>query len=164
MTFYRYACLCLTLTLAMPAYAGAADLGTLSDTLGNIGGVLRDADAARERYERRSSDANYEREWRDREYKLEETRVDEVARQAGVSRSQVRDMRADGRSWDEICRRYNVDTRRIGYGSSSNRNYDRDRDNDLYRGYYDKHPKGGPPGLMKKGGMPPGQAKKQKNW
>lgn len=160
-TTHRILPLLLLLAVFMPfRHVHAADLGSIGDTLGSLGDLINEADRARERFERRQSDRDYERRWRDNEYRLEEARIDTLARKAGVSRDRIRDMRADGASWSDICRRYDIDPRSIGYGVRSYKNYDREHDDDLYRGYYRDHPHGGPPGLMKKGGMPPGQAKK----
>lgn len=159
-----FGCLILVASLLLPVSAHAADLGDIADSLGALGDLINEADRARERFEQRQSDRSYEREWRDREYRLEEGRIDTLARKAGVSRDRIRDMRRDGASWTDICRRYDLDPRTIGYGTRTYRGYDREHDDDLYRGYYRDHPHGGPPGLMKKGGMPPGQAKKNQDY
>ena len=150
-----------------PDVSSAASAGDMlrqsADTLSDLGSALRDADDARDRYNRNKSDRDadrYEREWREQEYKFEESRIDRMAKEANVSRSQIRDMREDGKSWNEIGKRYNVDPQKVNYGHKGPGNYDRDNDRDLQRRYYKEHPgkarghykgtKDGPPGQYKK--------------
>lgn len=162
----RVTALLLCLAMTAPLAARADELRDLGTTLGVLSDLIREADYARQKLDRisrqgRYDDAyRYERRWREYEYRLEEARVDRIARFADVSRMQVRDMRASGMGWPEICRYFGVSPRSIGYGYRLYDAYDREFDDDLYRGYYKSHPHGGPPGLMKKGGMPPGKARK----
>ena len=135
-----------------------------ADFFSDISDALRNADSARDRYNQQRSGQNadrYEREWRDNEYKLEEARVQRMAKEAKISPTEVRRMREDGASWKDISDRYRVDPRKMGYGHKGSHGYDRDRDHDLHQHIYKKdnpgkargHYKGTPDG-------PPGQYKK----
>lgn len=142
---------CLYVGLLCLALPGASFAASLTDTLDNLSDLSRSADDARAAYDRAKSSggdySSHERQWHERENRLENARVERLAKESGVSKSKIRSMRRDGESWENIARRNGQDPSRLGYGSSR---YDHDRD-----GW-----KGTPPGLAKKGGMPPGQAKK----
>ncbi len=154
------------LVVSMPGMSGAAMMGRGADFFSGIGDAMRDADNARDRYYqyRSSRDAaRYEREWREYEYRLEQARIERMARETKISPDRLRRMREDGRSWKSISDHYRIDPRRIGYGHRGPHGYDRDHDNDLRHRIYRDHPgkarghyKGTP-------GGPPGQYKKHKN-
>lgn len=158
----------LLLGMLKPGFAASASdvLRSNADFFSDIGDALRDADNARDQYYKNRSGrdaARYEQEWRDYEYKLEEARVQRMAKETKASPAEVRRMREDGRSWKDISDRYRIDSRRIGYDHKGPQGYDRDRDQDLYGRIYKKdnpgkargHYKGTPDG-------PPGQYKKNK--
>lgn len=140
----------LLLSCLAAAPAVAADMGSIANLLESLSDMTRAADRAHEDYLSAVNGgrdySRYERDWRNRESSLERERIRIMARVADVPESRIRAMREEGRSWASIARRYNLDDDRF-YGSSR---YDRERDQ--WRGT--------PPGLAKKGGMPPGQAKK----
>lgn len=137
------------LCVAPASYAGRLD--AFSDALEELAEMTRSADRAHDAWEdavRGKRDyERYERDWYERESRLEHARVRTVARMADVSESRIRELRRQGYGWDRIARQYNIDSRRFGYGLSR---YDHERD----------RWKGVPPGLAKKGGLPPGQVKK----
>jgi hypothetical protein len=168
----------LLVGMPQPGSAAISDIFRAKDAYSDVSDALHDADTARDRYYQNRSGRDsdrYEREWRNSEYKLEEARVQRMAREAKVSPDEVRKMREDGRSWDDISKRHRVDSRKMGYGHKGPHGYDRDRDQDMQRHFYkdkhkdkhkhqDKH-KGDHPGKAKghyKGtpGGPPGQYKK----
>ncbi len=142
-----------TLLFAASSSALGGSLDRFSDALESLADMARSADRAHEAFEdamRNGRDyGRYDREWRDYESRLERERVRVMARIADVDESRIRELRRDGHGWDSIARRYHFDPRRFGYGLSR---YDHERD-----GW-----RGTPPGLAKKGGLPPGQAKKFK--
>ena len=133
------------LLLGMPTSGSAAisDIFRVKDTFSDIGDAIHDADNARDRYyqNRTGRDADrYEQEWRNSEYKLEEARVQRMAKEAKASPNEIRKMREDGRSWDDISKRHKVDSRKMGYGHKGPHGYDRDHDQDMHRHIYkDKH-------------------------
>jgi hypothetical protein len=121
-----------TAPFSHPAYSDIAD-------------ALLDADRARDRYNehRRGRDADrYEREWIDREHKLEQTRIERMSREARTPPHELRKMRESGRSWKDISSRYRIDARKMGCGLKGPRGYDRDNDRDLHRHLYKKKGKG----------------------
>jgi len=133
------------LLLGMPKPASTALFGP--SLFSDVGDALRDADQARERYHeyknRKGREADrYEREWLDREQRLEDTRIERMSREAKTSPHEVRKMRDHGRSWKDISDRFRVDARKMGYGQKGPRGYDRDNDRDLYRHLYNKRGKG----------------------
>lgn len=157
--------ICLAL-LGAPAAGKAASATDLADVLSGISDAMRNADDARDLYYRNKSGSEaerYEREWREREYQLEESRIREMAREARVSPEEIGRMRSGGRSWQDISDRYRLDPRRLGYGHKSHDGYDRDSDRSLRERMYRDNPglarghyKGTPAG-------PPGQYKKNKD-
>ena len=141
----------LLCTASAPAMAlNLGDFASALDSLATLSRAADDAHSALDRAVNGGKDySRYERDWRTSERRLENERVRVMARMAGVSESRIREMRSNGEGWDRICRRYDVEPSRFGYGGSR---YDHDRDS--WRGT--------PPGLAKKeGGMPPGQYKKE---
>ena len=110
----------------------------------DVGDALHDADKARERYHKHRSGreaAHFEREWHEREYKLEDARIHRMSREARIPPNEIERMRENGRSWKEICDRHRVDARKMGYGHKGPHGYDRDHDRDLQRQLYRKgHP------------------------
>jgi len=111
----------------------------------DVGDAIRDADHAREKYHQHRSGrdaARYEREWYDREQKLEEVRVHRMSREAKMSSHEVQKQRAGGHSWKDICDRYRIDAHKMGYGHKGPHGYDRDHDRDLQHHLYKKrhHP------------------------
>ncbi|MDR2695014.1 MAG: hypothetical protein LBC79_01355 [Deltaproteobacteria bacterium] len=131
------------LLLGMPEPASTALFG--QSAFSDIGDALRDADHARDRYQehRKGRDADrYEREWIAREHRLEDTRIERMARETRASSHEVRKMRESGRSWKDVSDRYRIDPRKMGYGHKGPRGYDRDHDRDLYRQLYKKQGKG----------------------
>jgi hypothetical protein len=131
------------LLLGMPKPASTAMLG--HSVFSDVGDALRDADHARDRYleYRKGRDGNrYERDWLDREYKLEEVRIERMSRETRTSPHELRKMRENGRSWKDICDRHRVDARKMGCGNKGAHGYDRDNDRDLYRQLYKTKGKG----------------------
>jgi hypothetical protein len=131
------------LLLGMPNPCSAALFG--KSTFSDVGDALRDADHARERYHQHRSgrDSNrYEREWIDRESKLEDVRIHRMSKEAKTPARDVRKMRENGSSWKDISHRYRVDAHKMGCDHKGPHGYDRDHDRDLYRHLYKKHGKG----------------------
>ncbi|MDR0239440.1 MAG: hypothetical protein LBI88_04310 [Deltaproteobacteria bacterium] len=129
------------LLLGMPQPVSAALFG--KSIFSDISNAMDAADHARDRYHqhRRDRDAGrYEREWIDREHKLEQTRIERMSREAKISPHEVRKMRENGRNWKDISDRYRVDSRKMGCSHKGPHGYDRDQDSDLYRHLYKKHP------------------------
>lgn len=139
------------LFVLMPFTSRASGLEAFSGALESLADMTRSADRARESLEDAMSGgrdySRYDSDWRSQESRLERERIRVMAQIAGVSESRIRSLRDSGYGWDRIAKKYDVDPRRFGYGSSR---YDSERDKW----------KGVPPGLAKKGGLPPGQAKK----
>ena len=161
--------LACVLSLGMPK-AGFAAISNMmfqtADFFTDIGDAMRAADHARDLFcqHRTGPDAaRYEREWHDYEYKLEEARIQRMARESKKSPDEIRRMREEGHDWKVISDRYRIDSRKMGYAHQGPHGYDRDHDNDMYRHIYKKdnpgkargHYKGTPEG-------PPGQYKKDK--
>ena len=157
------------LLLAVPKSGFTAEsvsdmLQRKADFFSDISDALRDADNARNQYYQYRSGhdaARYEQEWRDYEYKLEEARVQRMAKEAKVSPSEIQRMREEGISWKDISDRCRIDSSKMGYGHKGPQGYDRDNDHDLHNHIYkkDKHGKArghhkgtadGPPGQYKK--------------
>lgn len=108
----------------------SGELGAVSDFLDGVSDMGRAAD--------RTSDAFEDlRQNRSRYEYDEDRRVHEMARHYGRSPREIKRMRRDGYDWEEIESRH---------GRRHYRHDDWDREI--------------PPGLAKKGGMPPGQTKK----
>ena len=131
------------LLLGMPQSGSAALFG--KSAYSDIEDAMRDADRARDKYQehRKGRDADrYEREWYDRENKLEETRIHRMSRESKASPHEVRKMRESGRSWKDISDRYRVDAHKMGWGHKGPHGYDRDNDRDLYRHLYHNKGKG----------------------
>ena len=131
------------LLLGMPKPASTALFGP--SVFSDVGDALRDADHARDRYHehRKGRDtARYEREWIDREHKLEQTRIERMSREARTAPHDIRKMREHGRSWKEISDRYRIDAHKMGYGHKGPHGYNRDHDRDLYHQLYKKKGKG----------------------
>lgn len=139
------------LLLFSPLPAPAQNLDSFAEALESLADMTRAADRARDALDDALNGdkdySRYERDWRDREIRLERERVRTMARIAGVSESRIRGLRRDGISWEAIARRYHIEPKKFGWGFSR---YDRERD----------AWKGVPPGLAKKGSPPPGRAKK----
>ena len=107
----------------------------------DVENAMRAADRARETYQEHRSGrdaARYEREWYNREIRLEETRIERLSRETKASPREVHKMRENGRSWKEICNHFRIDDDRMGCGRKGSRGYDRDRDRDLQRYLYKK--------------------------
>jgi hypothetical protein len=135
------------LLLGMPDPSAAALFG--KSVFSDVGSALRDADNAREKYDKHRSgrDANrYEREWHDQEKKLEEVRVHRMSRETKSSSAEIRRLRENGRSWKDISDHHRIDAHKMGYGHKGPRGFDRDHDHELQRHLY-KH---GHPGKGKK--------------
>ena len=133
----------------IPAFSG--NLEHFSDALSNLADMTSAADRAYDALKNARDDdaySRYDRDWRNAESRLERERVRTMAHIAGVSEARIRSLRNDGYGWERIAQKYHIDPGRFGYGHSR---YDRERDKW----------KGVPPGLAKKGGMPPGQMKKE---
>ena len=125
--------------LGIPNPGSAAMFG--KSTFSDVGDALHAADNAREKYDKHRSgrDANrYEREWYDRENRLEEVRVHRMSREAKTSPAEIRKMRENGRNWKEVSDRHRVDAHKMGYGHKGPHGYDRDHDHALQRHLY-KH-------------------------
>jgi len=127
--------------LGMPKPAPAAMFG--HSVFSDVEDSLRDADKAYEKHHEHKKGrdaARYERDWIDREHKLEQTRIDRISKEAKkASHHDVRKMRENGRSWKDISDHYRVDAHKMGYGHKGPHGYDRDHDRDLYRHLYKKH-------------------------
>lgn len=160
--------LCIACTGGVGTSCAASVSDVLShgaDTLSSLSDVLRGADDARDLYYRNRSGsdaARYEREWRDREYALEEARIRRMAKEANVSPSRIADMREDGRSWQDIAKRYSVDPKVIYYGHRAPDGYDRDHDHGLQERIYKDHPGKAKGHYKGTADGPPGQYKKDK--
>lgn len=121
--------------------AHAADADTV---IGAVDDAMRQADRARDAYDRvrssgdRDSMARYEREWRDSEYKLEDTRIENLSRESGMSPSRIRSMRESGMGWGQVAKEAGAHPGSLGVGHSKGKkgNWNRDDDRDLYRDYY----------------------------
>jgi hypothetical protein len=153
------------LLLGMPK-AGAAAISTMmyqtADFFSDIGDAIRAADRARDIYYQHRSGpdaARYEREWRDYESRLEEARIQRMAKEANISHHELRKMREDGRDWKYISDRYRIDSRKMGYGHQGPHGYDRDHDHDMYRHVYKKDHPGKTKGHKGAAGGPPGHDK-----
>lgn len=109
------------------AQARASDLEDVVDVAGDIVELIREVRGLRGLYERERDD-RYERDLVASEGRLEEARVREVARLAGVRRDVVRGMRDRGQGWGEICRDYGISLKRLGYGPGGRDSADGDDD------------------------------------
>jgi len=131
----------LLLGMPKPGYTALFGKSVYSD----IEDAIRDADRARDKYHehRKGRDADrYEREWIDRENRLEQTRIERMSRETKASSHELRKMRENGRSWKELSDRYRIDAHKMGCGHKGPHGYDRDNDRDLYRHLYKNHGKG----------------------
>ncbi len=139
-----------------------------ADVLYSLGDLFNSADQARAAYERHRNGrdaARYEREWRQREYQLEEARIDRMAKESRLSPYEIRSMRERGLGWDAIARDRHLDPKIVDYGRHGYGGYDRDHNRGFYQHYYKEYPgknrghyKGsydGPPGHYKHGDKPP---------
>jgi hypothetical protein len=120
-----------------------------ADFFSDIGDAMRAADRARDVfYQHRTGPdaARYEQEWRDYEYKLEEARINRMAREARLTPHDIRGMRDEGHDWKVISDRYRIDPRKMGYGHRGPHGYDRDHDRDMHRYIYKKDHPGKRPG------------------
>lgn len=131
----------LALVSGMPRAAHAADADTV---IGAVDDAMRQADRARDAYDRvrtsgdRDAMARYEREWRDSEYKLEDTRIENLSRESGMSPSRIRSMRESGMGWGQVAKEAGAHPGSLGVGHSKGKkdSWNRDDDRDLYRDYY----------------------------
>ena len=130
------------LLLGMPNPGSAAIFG--KSVFSDVDSAMRDADHAREKYHQHRSGRDsqrYEREWYDRESKLEDVRIHRMSRETKSSSHEIRKMRENGRSWKDISDRHRIDARKMGYGHKGPHGYDRDHDHNLQRHLYKKgHP------------------------
>jgi len=129
----------------MPRNAVAADAASV---IGAIDDAVREADRARDAYDRvrssgdRDAISRYERDWRDSEYKLEDARIENLSRESGMSPSRIRSMRESGMGWGQVAKEAGAHPGSLGVGHSKNKkgSWNRDDDRDLYRDYYrDRH-------------------------
>ena len=129
----------------MPRNATAADAASV---IGAIDDAVREADRARDAYDRvrssgdRDAISRYERDWRDSEYKLEDARIENLSRESGMSPSRIRSMRESGMGWGQVAKEAGAHPGSLGVGHSKNKKggWNRDDDRDLYRDYYrDRH-------------------------
>lgn len=145
----------------LPAFSG--NLSNFSDALEQLADMTRAADRAHDALNDAMQGgrdySRYDRDWRNAESRLERARIRTMAHIAGVSESRIRSLRDDGYSWERIARKYKVDPRRFGYGSLATITIGisgRACPPDLPRKAASLR------GSAKKGGLPPGQAKKFK--
>jgi hypothetical protein len=129
----------------MPRNATAADAASV---IGAIDDAVREADRARDAYDRvrssgdRDAISRYERDWRDSEYKLEDARIENLSRESGMSPSRIRAMRESGMGWGQVAKEAGAHPGSLGVGHSKSKKggWNRDDDRDLYRNYYrDRH-------------------------
>ena len=129
----------------MPRNVTAADAASV---IGAIDDAVREADRARDAYDRvrssgdRDAISRYEREWRNSEYKLEDARIENLSRESGMSPSRIRSMRESGMGWGQVAKEAGAHPGSLGVGHSKNKKggWNRDDDRDLYRDYYrDRH-------------------------
>ena len=175
---------CLALPGLVSGAVYAADVVSLGEDLLNI---MRHADDARSLFEgtpKTSPDySKLEQLWREREYDLEEARLKAMVRETRRAEDELRALRQDGKSWEDISRQYNYKSDSLGLGKRKYNQFD--KPDGPGRDYYKQPPgkakghyKGtadGPPGHYKsdhpgkakghhKGTPdgPPGQTKKNK--
>jgi hypothetical protein len=129
----------------MPRNVTAADAASV---IGAIDDAVREADRARDAYDRvrssgdRDAISRYEREWRNSEYKLEDARIENLSRESGMSPSRIRSMRESGMGWGQVAKEAGAHPGSLGVGHSKGKKggWNRDDDRDLYRDYYrDRH-------------------------
>ena len=137
---YKYVVLgCLLLACALLLGAPASGSAASYNYFPEVANAMRAADQARDLYYQNKSGKHadrYEREWRAAEFKLENARIERMARESRASSSEIRKMRESGRSWDQICKHYRVDAQKMGFGHKGPHGYDRDRDHDIYKHFY----------------------------
>lgn len=134
----------------VPDAGKASELKQTADVLLVLSDLVRSCDTAYEvlnRTDRNDKNfARYDKEWRDLEKRLEAQRVLAFVGLAGLTEAAVRELRRQW-GWDYLCDKYRIDRKKFYYGFSAH-----DHDRDVWKGV--------PSGLAKKGGLPPGQAKK----
>lgn len=140
--------LAAALVPAMPRPAHAADAESI---IGAVDDAMRQADRARDAYDRvlssgdRDAIFRHERDWRDAEYKLEDSRIENLSRESGMSPSRIRAMRESGMGWGQVAKEAGAHPGSLGVGHSKgkkggwNRDDDRDLSRDYYRDRHDRH-------------------------
>ena len=158
--------LCLVLSGVVCVAGYAADMLSQGEDIIRAMRYADDARSAFERTPKASGDyAKMEREWHEREYQLEETRLRTMARETRRSEDELRALRRDGKSWEDISRHYNHKSDSLGLGKRKYNQFDRHdgpgRDYYKHPGKAKGHYKGtadGPPGHYDKKEHP-GKAK-----
>jgi hypothetical protein len=151
--------LCLALFVLLAGTVYASDMLSHAE---DIVRALRAADDARAAFEhtpRASGDyGRMEQAWREREYALEEARLRTLARETRHTEDELRALRRDGKSWEDISRHYHYDYKpdSLGIGKRKYNQYDKHdgpwHDHYKHPGKAKGHYKGtdhGPPGHNK---------------
>lgn len=136
--------LALAAILLLPGMTRSATAADAGSVIGAIDDAVREADRARDAYDRvrssgdRDAISRYERDWRDSEYKLEDARIENLSRESGMSPSRIRSMRESGMGWGQVAKEAGAHPGSLGVGHSKGKkgSWSRDDDRDLYRDYY----------------------------